>query len=676
MAAIHNQSEQFIVPPFFSALQPSLYRPEQQRLAEAETSTRHDRVLHPVWGVGQLLRTSSAPSTAMVRFTDSVREVPRAALRRVLPIRTLATLIEQVSDITAWTIRKAHDNGTIQPDAVGRFAGHRVHYYDTARIPALVGQLSNPDKWKGGTLVTHYRYGAGIIRGSETNPRNRQVEFLDPSRIVSISTEDLHRLLPGHTVAQQLGIDTRAFRKRAAERGIYPDYIANQGRVREYYDESQLDGISSRWNKCSRADAFCPGSIVLNPDCGVGRITRRDASGHVHVQQVQSVLPADLSEVASLQELISLRELARRLNISRYKLQRLLAAVNIKPLHQYGKTQYFDAVKAQRAVEARLDREGNAVTLRALAARTSVSERLLGQKVREGCIEALGHHSLHLIAAEEADRIQQVLTALRSRADGIEGLRICRLHKRGRAGREVAAWDLSALVQAAEVLSPDQEAILFSQVAWMSEGISKTRLRAAFDEYLGSIHSAADRSLIQQTAKCLLKLTYSLTKDFAQYRVRLLLLAAGSIPEYCAMEQRIRTVAIESGCDDKRAHNRFRSRLAQQLTAVVEDGRDLLVSAKPESGDDGIRGAVLMAVSDRKPQVGVVTDIEHQCWNPLRRCWDKTILVRFADGDRRTKIRMRDALQDTSSCAAPPLVLFRNADAVKLARLLQQQTAS
>ncbi len=478
---------------------------------------------------------------------------------------------------------------------------------------------------------------------------------------------DLHRLLPRHTVAKQLGIETRAFRKRAAERGIYPDYIAERGRIREYYDESRLEGIFGRWNKCSRADAFCPGSMVLNPDCGVGKITRRDANGHVHVKPVQSVLPAESSDVTKLQELISLRELARRLNISRYKLQRLLAAVNVKPLHEHGKTQYFDAVKAQLAVEARVHRESGSVTLRALAARVGVSERLLGHKVREGCIAALGHHSLHLIASEEAERIQQVLTALQSRAEGIEGLGICRVHKRGRTGREVAAWDLSALVQAAADLSPDREIILFSQVAWMSEGISRTRLRAAFDGYLGSIQATADRSLIQQTAKCLLKLTYSLTKDFSQYRVRLLLLAAGSIPDYCAMEQRIHTVAAESGCDDKRTHNRFRSRLAQQLTAVVEDGTDLLASAKPEPGDDCIRGAVLMAVSDRKPQVGVITEIEQQCWNPLRRCWDKTILVRFPDGDRRTRIRMRDALQETTPDGPPPLVLFRNADAVRLA---------
>jgi AraC-like DNA-binding protein len=671
VAAIPDRSEQFVVPQFVP-VQPPPYRPEQQRLTQTEPSLRHQRVLHPLWGVGQVLRTTAAPSTAMVRFTDCVREVPGSALRRVLPVRTLAALIERISDITAWTIRKAHDQGTIQPDAVGRFAGHCVHYYDTARIPALVAQLSNPDKWKIGTLVTHYRYGVGVVRGSETDDRYRQVEFFSQKYVVSASTEDLHRLLPRHIVAKQLGTESRAFRRRAAVHGIYPDYIAAEGRVREYYDESRLDVISSLWNKCSRADAFCPGSIVLNPECGVAKITRRDASGHVQVQPVQSVLPAESGDVVNLQELISLRELARRLKISRYKLQRLLAAVNIEPLHQYGKTQYFDAVKTQRAVEARLDTEGHAVTLRTLAARIGVSERLLGQKVRAACIGALGHHSLHLIASEEAARIQQVLTALRSPADGIEGLRICHLHKRGRTGHEVVGWDLGALVKADQGLSPDREAILFSQVAWMSEGISRTRLRAAFDEYLGSIHATADKSSIQQTAKCLLKLTYSLTKDFSQYRVRLLLLAAGSIPDYCQMEQRIRTVATESGCDDKRTHNRFRSRLAQQLTAVVEDGRDLLASAKPESADDGIRGAVLMVVSDRKPQVGVVTEIEHECWNPMRRCWHETIVVRFPDGERSTRIMTRDALQGISNCAAPPLVLFRNSDAMKLARSLQK----
>ena len=32
-------------------------------------------------------------------------------------------------------VRKADEQGAIEPDVKGRFAGHAVHYYDEARIP-------------------------------------------------------------------------------------------------------------------------------------------------------------------------------------------------------------------------------------------------------------------------------------------------------------------------------------------------------------------------------------------------------------------------------------------------------------------------------------------------------------------------------------------------------------
>jgi hypothetical protein len=60
-------------------------------------------------------------------------------------------------------VRKADEQGVIEPDVKGRFAGHAVHYYDEARIPLLIEQLSGQDSWTIGTMVIHHEYGPGRV---------------------------------------------------------------------------------------------------------------------------------------------------------------------------------------------------------------------------------------------------------------------------------------------------------------------------------------------------------------------------------------------------------------------------------------------------------------------------------------------------------------------------------
>ena len=117
----------------------------------------------------------------------------------------------------------------------------------------------------------------------------------------------------------------------------------------------------------------------------------------------------------SVRKLVSLRELARGERMSRYKLNRLLTAAGIRPVHRGGQAIYFDGNEAREAVRDRLDRESSAMSLVTLADRTGVSAAVLARKVRQGCISTTGQAS-HAVDASEAERIGEVVRSLHSRS--------------------------------------------------------------------------------------------------------------------------------------------------------------------------------------------------------------------------------------------------------------------
>ena len=244
--------------------------------------------------------------------------------------------------------------------------------------------------------------------------------------------------------------------------------MTSGSRLREFYDEGRIEDIRKRWSVSERMDFFPPGCLVL--DRGqLARVEFRDVRGRLHVRYFESsgpVLPAD---PASVRKLVSLRELARGERMSRYKLNRLLTAADIRPVHRGGKAIYFDWNEAREAVRDRLGRESSAVSLGALADRTGVSAAVLARKVRQGCISTTGQ-ATHAVDASEAERIGEIVRSLHSRRESLEALGICRLHSRGRTGEEVAAWDIHRLIKVAEPLTPVQRTRLFGQVAWLCEG--------------------------------------------------------------------------------------------------------------------------------------------------------------------------------------------------------------
>ena len=628
---------------------------------------RGDRVLHSIHGLGQV--TDCSTDSLTVQFIVGLKTVQQGSVRHVVPVTRLARMMADMSQVTVWTVRKANDKGCIQPDVIGRFAGHRVHYYDVARIPALIRELSQPDQLGVGTLVSHIRHGSGVISGYGPQPHVgpnaprtlRLVHFQGLPSEVSVGTEELRRLIPSHVVAKRVGASRKSFRNLAGHRGIFPDYIAPHGRGREFYNEDRLPTICSNWNRVEGAPAFCPGRLVLGPERRPVRIVRRDSHGHMLIKSVQSPALSEWSDASAVGDLVSLRELARRQGFSRYKLSRLLTAVGIEPVYQHGKTLYFDRVRAEQALRMRLSEERDAVALSALANRTGVSVPVLAKKVRAGCIRTLGHHSVHYVSAGEAQRVEQVVGSLQS-STSVERFGICHLHPRGRAGHEVAAWDVYALVQALRSMSVERQRITIGQVAWLAEGAGRTRLRDALDGYLESIQTRSDEREIREAGRCLLSLIEALPTEFSAYAPRLALLRSGDIEQYLSLQHRIRNIADRAGCDSTRSLKRFCSRVHSQLDAILR------LNSAPSgtvSDERSSAGSVLVAVRDGKPETGWVVSVERECWNPLTRCWHKTLMVRFDDGDRR--IRLDGAVQPGQESAA---VLLSSSEVSKLMSLL------
>jgi hypothetical protein len=452
--------------------------------------------------------------------------------------------------------------------------------------------------------------------------------------------------------------------------------------VREFYDESRIEEIRTQWFSPTRSTPIKSPGFVLDAEGDIATVDYRDARGGVHLRYVEFPTVAHTADVTALRELVSLRQLARNEQMSRYKLSRLLTAVGIQPVYQHGRTLYFDQRGAHEALQGRVERERSAVTLAALSRRTGVSEAVLARKVRQGCIDALDHHATHCVDGKEAARIEQVVRSLRSRSESLEALSICRLHARGRAGSEVACWDIARLLEVARTLQSHHRRMLFDQVGWMCDGVGQRLFGQALESYLPFFHSVTASQDARLCARLLLELIDHLPAEFSRYRIGLLLVESGRMNMYRLLNQRVRRFAAEAGCDDKHACYRFRVRIDQSLTELLdaEDGehrtspfeltdRSLVSSGSVDSEDDCTPGAIIVSLADLKPTVGIILRVEHRSWNTLSRRWEKTTVVRFAHGEQRINpytLKLNPQHGEGRQCL--PLLL-RSSEVIELVRL-------
>ena len=635
-------------------------------------------MLHEDWGCGRVLDAASfSNGEVTICFEDGQRTVSPNTLRRLLPRTVVAQVIARSTpNVTAWMVRKADEHGTIEPDVKGRFAGHAVHYYDEARIPLLIEQLSGQDSWTIGSMVIHDEYGPGQVvpwqsrRIGPTQDRLRLVQFFGHSSPLVVPIQQLRRLLASSVVANRLALNRKTFAKLARRKGVCPDHVTSGSRLREFYDESRIEDIRKRWSVSERMDFFPPGCLVL--DRGqLARVEFRDVRGRLHVRYLDSSSPVRSTDLASVRKLVSLRELARGERMSRYKLNRLLTAAGIRPVHRGRQVIYFDGNEAREAVRDRLGRESSAISLGTLADRTGISAAVLARKVRQGCISTTGQ-ATHTVDASEAERIGEVVRSLHSHRESVEALGICRLHPRGSTGQEVAAWDIHRLIKVAEPLTPVQRLRLFGQVAWLCEGAGRRRFIHALKCYILSHYTSIgdDRNWTRE-AQILLSVLRHLPTEFAAYRSRIALLASGASQVYGTTDE-LRSLARAAGLHSDTSYERLRAQIDESIADLLTCERihlslgssELLTrrngSLYPE--DDFVCGAVIVCINDQKAEVGLIVRVEQQAWNTLIRGWDKTVVVRFAQQERRINPYTRN--NNAQQSKPRVMVLLRAADTI------------
>ena len=186
------------------------------------------------------------------------------------------------------------------------------------------------------------------------------------------------------------------------------------------------------------------------------------------------------------------------------------------------------------------------------------------------------------------------------------------------------------------------------------------------DGYLESIQTCNEELEIREAASCLLSLIQALPPEFSAYAPRLALLRSGEIQQYLSLQHRIRSLAGRAGCDSRRSLQRFCSAVHSQFNAVLRTSRDCGFASAGQCV-----GSVVVAVRDGKPQTGTVVSVERECWNPLTRCWHKTLMVRFEGGDRR--IRLDEGLKLGQESV---VLLVSNSEVSKLITFLSAGTTN
>jgi hypothetical protein len=147
---------------------------------------------------------------------------------------------------------------------------------------------------------------------------------------------------------------------------------------------------------------------------------------------------------------------------------------------------------------------------------------------------------------------------------------------------------------------------------------------------------------------------------------------------YWRLEERVRTLAMQAGCDHKRTYDRFRVQIDQALTellagqnehtaAVLETANRSSVTADSlHAEDDCTRGAIIVSLSESRPALGVIVNVQQQSWNALSCRWQKTAVVRFADeGERRINLYPRGGQLFP--------VLLRSSEVVTLCQIMQRR---
>lgn len=132
----------------------------------------------------------------------------------------------------------------------------------------------------------------------------------------------------------------------------------------------------------------------------------------------------------------------------------------------------------------------------------------------------------------------------------------------------------------------------------------------------------------------------------------------------------LRSLAGYAGLHGGSTYERFQAQINESVAELLtrEGIERCLGSIEPLSRnndclypeDDFVRGAVIVCLDDKKPDVGLIVRVERQAWNAALRGWDKRVVVRFTDEERQLNPRARTA--DAQQRKAGVVVLLRAAE--------------
>jgi hypothetical protein len=186
---------------------------------------------------------------------------------------------------------------------------------------------------------------------------------------------------------------------------------------------------------------------------------------------------------------------------------------------------------------------------------------------------------------------------------------------------------------------------LFGQVAWLCDGSGRRHFITALERQIVSWYTTSgDDQQRTREAQMLLTLLGHLPTVFARYRPRIALVASGAYKLYNGTNE-LDSLHRHACLSTDPSYGPFRAHMDESVAELLTRERSHLSlglgeplarrngSLYPE--DDFVRGAVIACMTDRKPEVGLVVRVEQQAWNAVARRWEKTIVVRFAQGERR-----------------------------------------
>ena len=186
------------------------------------------------------------------------------------------------------------------------------------------------------------------------------VELFGSPSTVSISVQELRRLAAESLIARSLQLNRKTFARQAARRGIYPDYSAAHGRVRDFYNETGSTRFAVNGMARIRVLRHNP-----KASCSMRKARLRSSSSEVFAAMPGCAEPPKLvrrliSPLCADSCLCDISAHSERM--SRYKLSRLLNAEGIQAVSTR-ETLYFDRETAHEAIQGRLERETSAVGL-------------------------------------------------------------------------------------------------------------------------------------------------------------------------------------------------------------------------------------------------------------------------------------------------------------------------